>query len=49
MPPTQSMTWEKNLRSLTLYRAYITLHNLTKVDEFSWISALNDCVQAQKQ
>jgi len=29
MPPTQSMTWEKNLRSLKLYRAYIALFNLT--------------------
>ena len=29
MRPTQSMTWEKNLRSLRLYRAYIALLNLT--------------------
>ena len=29
MPPTQNVTWEKNVRSLKLYRAYLAMLNLT--------------------
>ena len=26
LPPTRKVTWEKNLRSLKLYRAYLISH-----------------------
>ena len=26
MPPTRKVTWEKNVRSLKLYRAYLISH-----------------------
>ena len=29
MPPTRKVTWEKNVHSLKLYRAYLALLNLT--------------------
>ena len=29
MPPTRKVTWEKNVRSLKLYRAYLAMLNLT--------------------
>ena len=29
MPPTQKVTWEKTVRSLKLYRAYLAMLNLT--------------------
>ena len=28
MPPTRKVTWEKNVRSLKLYRAYLAMPNL---------------------
>ena len=29
MPPTRKVTWEKNVHSLKLYRAYLAMLNLT--------------------
>ena len=29
MPPTRKVTWEHNVRSLKLYRAYLAMPNLT--------------------
>ena len=29
MPPTRKVTWEKNVRSLKLYRAYLAMLDLT--------------------
>ena len=29
MPPTRKVTWEKNVRSLKLYRAYLAMLHLT--------------------
>ena len=29
MPPTRKVTWEKNVRSLKIYRAYLAMLSLT--------------------